>query len=146
MNNTLYLMPIEELCARALQELREVSDDLRTADIASNAADRHMILRCFALLSDGNAIGTEGYMQLDPVIRLLEEQLDAEPIDIFHTFEGRHDPDEGAVGSIQTHRIMSDRCEEIATRLRRLRALRKMLQVAQARILAERQINRRMQF
>jgi hypothetical protein len=86
-----------------------------------------------------------GYLQLDPVIRLLEEQFDAEPIDIFQTFDGYNDPDEGAVGSVLTHRIMSDRGEEIAIWLRRLRALQKMLQVAESRISAERLINRRMQ-
>ena len=146
MNNALYIMPIEELCARALQELKEVADDLPTGRIAPTASDQQMLLRSFALLSDGKAIVTDGYMQLDPVIRLLEEQFDAEPIDIFQTFDGRNDPEEGAVGSIITHRITSDRGYEIMDWLRRLRALRKMLQVAQARISAERLINRRMQF
>ncbi|SUZ30839.1 hypothetical protein ROE7235_00568 [Roseibaca ekhonensis] len=139
-------MPIEELCARAIQELREVADGLRTADIAANATDRRMMLRSFALLSDGKAIGTDGYLQLDPVIRMLEEQFDAEPIDIFQTFDGHNDPEEGAVGTVVTHRIMSDLGEEIAIWLRRLRALCKMLQVAESRISAERLINRRMQF
>ena len=146
MNNTLYQMPIEELYARALQEIKEISRDRRIAGIATTATERHMVLRSFALLSDDKAIGTEGYMHLDPVIRLLEEQLEVEPIDTFETFEGRHDPEEGAVGSVLTHHIMSDRGEEISVWLRRLCALQEMLQIVQARIAAERLINRRMQF
>lgn len=138
-------MPVEDLFANILLETRQISDGLRHLDVFSGAMERASFLRDLAMLSGHKWIDTEAGKNLDPIIRILEAELDAETTMITQVFHGHNDPDHGAVGSVEKRRELTARGESASSMLQSLRRLQCMLEVADARIKAERIVNLRLQ-
>ena len=60
-------------------ETRQISEGLRHVDIFSTAIERACYLRDLAMLSGNRWIVTEAVKNLEPLIRLLDAKLDADP-------------------------------------------------------------------
>lgn len=146
MRNTYLQMPLEDIFTHILLETRQISDGLRHADIFPSAVERACHLRDLAMLSGNKWIETEAVRSLDPLIRSLDEVLDDETIAIMQVFHGHNDPEYGAVGSVEKRRELTDKGKNVLSLLQSLRRLRCMIEIADARVNAERIVNRRLQF
>lgn len=143
--NKYYLeMPLEDLCAKTLFELEAASEGLLSADIAGSAHDRATMARWAARVSGDGGLRAGVSKTITPILALLENQLGEETTGYWNVFEGHPDTEDGPVGTVVRMRIVTDRGERIRDWHDRLRRLRHMLQVAEARLGAERAVNRRM--
>lgn len=145
MFKTYIQMPLEDLCATIFHETRQIASCLRVADVFANACERSRNLRVLEMLADGRALNIRANGDLDLLVQHLRNELDSETTEIFQLFHGRNDPDLGAVGSVETRRELTERGETVSVLLQDLRRLRHMIEVADARINAERHVNRRLQ-
>ncbi|MBU2961185.1 hypothetical protein KO516_10240 [Citreicella sp. C3M06] len=144
MRNTYLQISLEELFTHILLETRQISDGLRYADIFSSAVERACYLRDLAMLSGNRWIDTDAVRNLEPLIRRLDAELEDETIVIVQVLHGHNDPEHGAVGSVEKRRDLTEKGKTVLSLLQGLRRLRWMLEVADARINAERLVNRRL--
>ncbi|QPZ92049.1 hypothetical protein [Thioclava electrotropha] len=145
MRNTYLQMPLEDLFTEILLETRQISDGLGHTDIFPTAAERACHLRDLAMLSGRKWIDTDAVRTLEPLIRRLDEELDDETIAIVQVFHGHNDPEHGAVGSVEARRDLTEKGKTILSLLQSFRRLRCMIEIADARVNAERLVNRRLQ-
>lgn len=138
-------MPLEDLFTNILLETRQVSDGIQKADVFASAMERACYLRDLAMLPGNRWIDTDSQRNLDPLIELFRKELDAETTAVVPVFHGHNDPDHGAVGWVEERRELTDRGRTMSSMLQSLRRLRCMIEVAGARIDAERCVNHRLQ-
>jgi len=144
MNKHYLEMPLEDLCATALLELDAASEALCSADIAGSAHDRAILARWSARMAGDLALKPGVSSAMARVIGIVEAQLDAETLEQHAVVDGHPDTEEGPVGQVIRVRILTERGRRLEAWHGRLRRLRHMLQVAEARLGAERAINARM--
>ncbi|WP_147438897.1 hypothetical protein [Roseovarius spongiae] len=144
MRNTYLQMPLEDLFTHILLETRQISDGLRHADIFSSAVERACHLRDLAMISGDKWVDTDAVRNFEPLIRRLDAELEDETIAIVQVFHGHSDPDHGAVGTVEKRRDLTEKGKTVLSLLQSLRRLRYMIEIADARINAERLVNRRL--
>lgn len=143
MTNILHTMPLEELCARSLEKIGQVTDAATSVEVAGTSDNQHAIRRAMNSLSEEKLLCQDGCAALDLVISLLNAELEQETQELVPVFHGRNDPEEGAIGTVINERMLTPRGDQIDLCLGNLRVLREMLRVLQHRLAAERIINRR---
>ncbi|MFG6560290.1 hypothetical protein [Sulfitobacter sp. 1A15299] len=143
MKNIFHTMPLEELCARSLEKIKNVSGAATSAEIAGTSERQNAIRRAMDSISEERLLCQNGSAELDLVMSILDCELDQETQEIVPVFHGRNDPEEGAIGTVVNERVLTPRGEQIAQCLGNLRILCEMLQVLQHRFAAERIVNRR---
>ncbi|ETX30790.1 hypothetical protein [Roseivivax isoporae] len=144
MNKDYLEMPLENLCAKILFDLEAASDGLLSADIAGSAHDRAVMARWAARVRGGGGLRHGVSATITPILALLQAEMDEETRGYRNVFEGHLDTEEGPVGHVVRRRFLTERGERIRAWHDGLRRLRHMLQVAEARLDAERAVNRRM--
>nr|WP_309502373.1 hypothetical protein [uncultured Roseovarius sp.] len=145
MFKTYIQMPLEDLCAQIFHAARQIADGPRTYDVFVNASERSKNLRVLEMLADGRSFDISVIADLDLLVRHLRSELDSETTATYQVFHGRNDPDLGALGTVETRRELTERGQRLSCLLRDLCRLRHMVEVADARINAERLVNRRLQ-
>ncbi|MBR9851973.1 MAG: hypothetical protein GYB27_21635 [Rhodobacteraceae bacterium] len=143
MNKHYLEMPLEDLCARILFELEAASEGLLAADIAGSAHDRAEMARWAARMRGYGGLKPGVSANITPILALLQAGIDEETRGYRNVFEGHPETEEGPVGDVVRRRLLTDRGERILAWHDGLRRLRHMLQVAEARLDAERVVNRR---
>ncbi|MGR3394333.1 hypothetical protein [Pseudooceanicola nanhaiensis] len=144
MNKDYLEMPLEDLCAKILFDLEAATEGLLSADIAGSAHDRAVMARWAARVRGDGGLRHGVSATITPVLALLERELENETTGCGNVFEGHPETDEGPVGDVIRRRVLTGRGQRIHAWHKRLRRLRHMLQVAEARISGERAVNRRM--
>lgn len=144
MNKHYLEMPLEDLCAKILFELEAASEGLLAADIVGSADDRAKVARWAASMGGDRALRPGVSANVAPILALLQAGLEEETIGYRNVFEGHPDTEDGPVGDVVRRRVLTERGERIRAWHDLLLCLRHMLQVAQARLDAERVVNRRM--
>ncbi|RKF15354.1 hypothetical protein D6850_11090 [Roseovarius spongiae] len=96
------------------------------------------------MISGDKWVDTDAVRNFEPLIRRLDAELEDETIAIVQVFHGHSDPDHGAVGTVEKRRDLTEKGKTVLSLLQSLRRLRYMIEIADARINAERLVNRRL--
>lgn len=80
MQNQFYSMPIEELYAKAIHEIRYMSECLKDPDVSGAASNRNLVCRSMNFLTSRNPLDVDVDGSRKPVISLLECELDGETL------------------------------------------------------------------
>ncbi|MEP2680263.1 MAG: hypothetical protein ABJP44_01130 [Sulfitobacter sp.] len=133
-------MPLERLCAKALFELKSAGERITSADLAASAHDRLRLARWAASVG-GDIDLRQAASALTPIIALLERETEGETAGYYNAFRGSIDPEAGDMGDVVLMPILTKRGEHIMQWYDRLRCLRHMLQVIDARLAAEQAVS-----
>jgi hypothetical protein len=146
MSKTHYAIALEDLCAEIIVEGGQLADELRATDIASSSIGHGQFMRsiAFALLREDETATLASESPLHDLISFLENERESETLDIHSVFDGWHDPDGCAVGTVREERHLTARGSMICGYLDRLHILRQKRRILLARIQAERIINRKL--
>lgn len=142
MKNIFHTLPLEELCARTLEEIGYITEAATSAEVAGTSHNQQAIRRAMNSLSEDRLLRQDAREALDLVISILDAELDQETKEIVPVFHGRDDPEEGAIGTVVNERVLTLRGDHISQCLGNLRVLREMLHVFLLRLVAERIVNR----
>lgn len=144
MNKHYLEMPLEDLCASILFELAAASEGLPSAEIAGSAHDRAVMARWAARVRGDGGLKPGVAATIAPILALLQSGMEAETTGYRNVFEGHPEAEDGPVGTVSRTRVLTERGHRIQAWRNRLRRLMHMLQVAEARLSAERAVNARM--
>jgi hypothetical protein len=139
-----YEMPLEETVARTIHEIRQIMADMPVNEIAVDALEAGMIRRIPNRLRADGGLRDCAEADLDTLFGILGRELDRETRGWHEEFDGRNDPEIGAVGSVRVVRTLTERGETIDGIGRRLRSNRQLHDLCTARLDAERMVFRRM--
>jgi len=139
----LYEMPMEVLTARILVAGQELGESFPLDELAADARQEREIRSLLKPHSDGDATGPRGSQSLDILGDILRVELDKETLGRVNMFDGRNDPEHGAVGAVYSLRDLTERGELISGWLTRVHGLKRKLRILDARMNGERIINRR---
>lgn len=139
----LYEMSMEELTARILVAGRALGESFPANQLSADAQQHRETCSLLKPFSDGNATGPRASQCLDMLGDNLSVELDKETLGWVNTFNGRNDPDYGAVGVVYSLRALTERGQLVDVWLTRVHALRRMMRVLDARMNGERIVNRR---
>ncbi len=139
-----YEMPLEELVARTINEIRHIATDLPVNEIAVDALEAGAIRRILDRLRADGGLRDRAEADLDTLFGILGRELDRETLGWHEEFDGRNDPEIGAVGPVRQVRTLTERGETIHGIERRLRSYRQLHDICTARLDAERMVFRRM--
>jgi predicted ATPase len=128
-------MPLERLCAKALFELKTAGERITSADLAASAHDR-LRLAGWAASVGGDIDLRQAGSALTPIISLLERETEGEAAGYYNAFRGSIDPEAGDTGDVVLMPILTERGERIQLWCDRLRRVRHMLEVIEARLAA----------
>lgn len=129
-------MPLERLSAKALFELKTAGERITSADLAASAHDR-LRLAGWAASVGGDIDLCQTATALTPIIALLERETEGETAGYYNVFRGSIDPEAGDMGDVVLMPILTHRGERIQLWCDRLRRVRHMLEVIEARLAAE---------
>ena len=128
-------MPLQALCAKALFELKAAGERITSAGLAASAHDR-VRLAGWAASVGGDIDLCQAASALTPIIALLEHETEGETVGYYNAFSGTFDPEAGDLGDVVLVPILTERGERIQLWCERLRRVRHMSQVSEARLTA----------
>ena len=139
-----YEMPLEEIVARTIHGIRQIMADMPVNEIATDALEAGTIRRILDRLCADGGLRDRAEADLDTLFGILGRELDRETLGWQEEFDGRNDPEIGAVGPVRQVRTLTERGETIDGIGRRLRSCRQLHDICTARLDAERLVFRRM--
>lgn len=131
---TYHQMPLEDLCALVLATCRSFVKEFPMNDIAADAIERGTLRRTLETLAARAGLVERENSDIDLLSAVLERELERETLGSFQVFDGRNDPEVGAVGDVREVRDLTDRGDRIEEQLRTLRLLGHMRDVCRARL------------
>lgn len=130
-------MPLEQLLAKALFELKAAANEITSADIVGSAHERVRLAAWAASMHEDINL-RQAVSALPPIIEIVRHQLEAETIGTQNFFNGTIDPEGDDIGEVVAMRILTERGEVVSEWYDRLRCVRHILEVIEARLAAER--------
>lgn len=135
--NHFFTMPLEELAARVLDAGRIFAITVPTNQIAKDSHQYGQISRILKDLADDRTLRQSSEDDIKLLMSIFAVELENETLGFERDFEGHNDPDVGAVGTVYTHRIVTERGDLIETAMQQLALYRRMRATLLARLDAE---------
>lgn len=129
-------MPLEQLLAKALFELKAAANEITSADVVGSAHERIRLAAWAAGMHEDINL-RQAVSALSPIIKIVEHQLEAETVGTQNFFNGTIDPEGDDIGEVVAMRILTERGEVVNEWYDRLRRLRHVLEVIEVRLAAQ---------
>lgn len=137
MQKDLYSIRLEDLVARTIGMGREVATAIGTSDLSRSPHEIARVTRCLARLSKGEPLDPGDCGGFETVRNILIREIAQETIGMVRTFRGFSDPEEGDIGTVIEHAVVSDRGADLDRLLGDFERFLFMRQVVLDRMAAE---------
>lgn len=134
---TYYQMPIDELCSLLIAMTRGFIDHFPANEVAADALERGSLRRTLDGMRADAGLSRRDDTDVDLLSAVLEREREREVLGSFMVFDGRNDPELGAVGEVQEVLDLTERGQSMDACLRSLRRIAHIRSICRARIDAE---------
>lgn len=132
-----YEMPLDELCSLLIATSRAFIDGFPANEVAADALELGSLRRILAAMGVCAGLSRRDDNTIEILSAVLQRERDRETLGTFTVFDGRNDPELGAVGELREVRDLTDRGQTIDECLRSLQRIAHMRSICCARIDAE---------
>lgn len=133
-----YKMPLEELCSLLIKMTRGFAENFPSSDVCADAIERGMLCRAVKAMYANAGLTHRENTDIKLVASVLERERGRETLGACNVFDGRNDPELGAVGEVRELLELTERGEMIDARLSTLKDIAHIRSVCRARIDAKR--------
>lgn len=137
---TYYKMPLDELCSLLLGMTRTFIETFPANEVSADAIERGSLRRTLDAMRASAGISRHDNTDIELLSAVLERERERESIGTVMVFDGRNDPEVGAVGEVRKSLLLTERGERIDACCRSLRHISQLRSICRARIDAERLI------
>lgn len=134
---TYYQMPLDELCSLLIGTTRGFIENFPTNEVSVDAIERGTLRRTLETMRASAGLSRHDDTDIDLLSAVLERERKREILGTFMVFDGRDDPELGAVGEVREVLDLTDRGEMINACLGSLRRIANLRSICRARIDAE---------
>ena len=135
-------LSLEELWARVLLGLDVLHDAIQCSAAALSATDHNALSLALAALRKVGPLAPTSANHICGALGILEDAIAREILGHQNIFDGIHDPEIGAIGSVKSVPILSEKGADLDGHLRNFRTVLVMRDLLAARVDAELQIAR----
>jgi len=134
---TYYQMPLDELCSLLIGMTRSFIEHFPANEVAADAIERGSLRRTLEAMRACAGLSRRDDTDIELLSAVLERERGREVLGSFMVFDGRDDPEIGAVGEVQEVLDLTDRGQAIDACVRSLRRIAHIRSICRARIDAE---------
>lgn len=130
-------IPLDELCSMLIANTRSFADWFPKNDISVDTLEHSSIRRILDGMRANPGVSRKDDTDIDILSAILRRELERETLGWVTVFDGRNDPELGAIGDVREVRDLSDRGRMIEDCVRSLQQLAHMRSICRARLDAE---------
>lgn len=130
-------IPLDELCSMLFANTRSFADRFPKNDVSVDALEHSSIRRTLDGMGANAGISRKDDTDIGILLAVLRRELERETLGWITVFDGRNDPELGAIGEVREVRDLSDRGRKIEDFIRSLQQLAHMRSICRARLDAE---------
>ncbi|WP_089344433.1 hypothetical protein [Paracoccus seriniphilus] len=130
-------MPLDELCSLLIGMTRAFIDHFPGNEVAADALERGSLRRTLEAMRACAGLSRRDNTDINLLSAVLEREREREILGTFTVFDGRNEPDIGAVGEVREMLDLTDRGQAIDACVRSLRRIAHIRSICRARIDAE---------
>lgn len=138
-----YKMPLEELCSLLIRLTRGFVENFPSSEVSIDAIEHGSLCCTVKAMGVHAGLTCDDNTDIDHLASVLRRERKRETLGAFTVFDGRNDPEIGAVGEVREVQELTERGETIEACLRSLQHISHIRSVCRARIDAEKLLMRR---
>lgn len=135
-------LTLTELWTRALQELDALHEEAQRTDVGLSATDLNTLSRALAALRQDGPLSSSAIDSIGWIQAFLDAAIVRETLGHQNVFDGKNDPELGAIGRVRSAPILSKNGRCLDLLLQRFKKVLAMRDILAARVDAELQIAR----
>lgn len=138
-----YKMPLEELCSLLIRMTWGFVENFPSSEVSGDAIEQGSLSSTLEAMSVHAGLTDHDDTDIKLLASVLERERGCETLGAFTVFDGRNDPELGAVGEVREVLKLTERGEVIDACLRSLKHIAHIRSVCRARIDAKKLLLRR---